>query len=59
MTDETNAASSAKEDKKEPLEPVPATAAKDYVWTGPGGATINYTATAEMVPVREIGRAHV
>lgn len=53
MTDETNAASSTKEDKKEPLEPVPATAAKDYVWTGPDGATINYTATAEMVPVRE------
>ena len=29
MTDETNAASSAKEDKKEPLEPGPAPAAKD------------------------------
>ena len=42
MTDETNAASSTKEDKKEPLEPVPATAAKDYVWTGPDGATRRY-----------------
>ncbi|MDE5640295.1 MAG: peptidase S10 [Bifidobacterium castoris] len=39
-------------DPKKPLEPLPATASKDYVWKGPDGASINYTATAEMIPVR-------
>ena len=39
-------------DQKKPLEPLPATASKDYVWKGPDGASINYTATAEMIPVR-------
>lgn len=48
MADETQAA--AQGEKKEPL-PVPATATKDFVWKSPEGESINYTATAEMVPV--------
>ncbi|NEG70417.1 S10 family peptidase [Bifidobacterium choloepi] len=34
-----------------PEEKVPATATKDFTWHGPDGETIDYTATAEMIPI--------
>ena len=39
-------------EQKKPLEPLPQTATKQYTWTGADGTKINYTATAEMIPVR-------
>lgn len=39
-------------EQKKLLEPLPQAATKQYTRTGADGTKINYTATAEMIPVR-------
>lgn len=54
MADETT---EPKKDDKAPVPPapeekVPETASKDFTWHGPNGKNINYTATAELLPIK-------
>ena len=52
MSEDNTTTKEQADSKKQPLEPLPHTVAKQYVWQGPDGAKIPYTATAEMIPVR-------